>query len=399
MVRTSSRSNVRGNFTSHFAGKAKKKKGGFRWLWILLALLTGGYFGSDRIKSVWQAGRDSVGQAPATSNAANPVTGPLKIYFTHPEQPPDQPGDIARTLAGFIDQTGKTIDVCAFELDNRVITDALVKAVRRGVRVRLVTETNYLNESGVHALSAVGVPVVDDKRDGALMHNKFMVFDNRAVWTGSMNFTENCTYRNNNHGIFIDDPNIAANYATKFTWMFEQHKFGGAPSKAAHIPNPVVKLADGSQLENYFSTHDGVAGHVAATVAQARKSIHFLAFSFTHDEIARAMLSRAQAGVEVSGVFEKTQTSGGHSEYERLASARLPVYLDGNPRNMHHKAIIIDGEIVIAGSFNFSESADKSNDENLVIIHSHEAARQFEEEFQKVLSVARQSASASVSQR
>ena len=55
--------------------------------------------------------------------------------------------------------------MAAFELDNRIITDAIVRAVQRGVRVRLVTETDYLDDSGVKALQAVGVPVVDDKRD------------------------------------------------------------------------------------------------------------------------------------------------------------------------------------------------------------------------------------------
>ena len=62
---------------------------------------------------------------------------------------------------------------------------------------------------------------------------------------------------------------------------------------------------------------------------------------------------------------------------------------DGNPFNMHHKVIVIDGEIVIVGSFNFSESADKSNDENLLIIYNRAVAAKFEEEFQKVLDIAR----------
>jgi phosphatidylserine/phosphatidylglycerophosphate/cardiolipin synthase-like enzyme len=65
------------------------------------------------------------------------------------------------------------------------------------------------------------------------------------------------------------------------------------------------------------------------------------------------------------------------------------VYLDGNPRNMHHKVIVIDGEIVVVGSFNFSDSADKSNDENLLIIYNRAVGAKFEEEFQKVLDIAR----------
>ena len=363
---------------------------------LLVALFTGGggVAGAseyDWIRVVWNLLRDRLQQMPVAQPqpAAEGETGPVRVYFTRPDQPPETPGDIAHAVAGYIDATQQTLDVAAFELDNRVITDALVRAVRRGVRVRLVTETNYLGESGVQAVQAAGVPVVDDRREGALMHNKFMVFDRKAVWTGSMNFTENCAYKNNNSGVYIPDPRLAENYATKFAWMYEQRKFGGAPSRGDRIPNPVVTLADGTQVENYFSTHDRPAGRVAEVVRLAKKSIHFLAFSYTHDGIAQAMLDRAAAGVEVSGVFEKTQTAAGHSEYARLRGARLPVYLDGNPRNMHHKAIVIDEEIVVVGSFNFSESADRSNDENILVIYNRAVAAQFEDEFQRVLTQAR----------
>lgn len=327
-------------------------------------------------------------QPPASPTASG--NGPIRVYFTRPERKSDEPDNIAKALAGYIDHTQRTLDVCAFELDNQVVTEALVRAVQRGVRVRLVTETNYRGESGVKALEAVGVPVVDDQREGALMHNKFVVFDGQAVWTGSMNFTENCAYRNNNHGIYFDDPKLAENYSTKFTWMFEQRKFGGLPSRSARIPHPQVTLRDGTLVENYFSTHDHPAGHVIEQIAKARSSIHFLAFSFTHDGIGQSMLERARAGVAVQGVFEKTQSSGGHSEYTRLRAAGGPVrvYLDANPRNMHHKVIVIDGQTVVAGSFNFSDSADKSNDENLVVIHNQDVARQFEEEFQRVYGTA-----------
>jgi len=363
---------------------------------MLVALFTGGggVAGAsqyDWMRAVWHLLRDRLQQTPVahTESAADPDAGPIRVYFTRPDQPPEQPGDIAHAVVGYIDATERTLDVAAFELDNRTITDALVRAVRRGVRVRLVTESNYLDESGVKALQAVGVPVVDDKRDSALMHNKFMVFDRKAVWTGSMNFTENCAYRNNNNGLYIPDVKLAENYGTKFSWLFEQHKFGAAPSKADRIPNPLVTLADGTQVENYFSTHDRPAGHVVEALKLARKSIHFMAFSFTHQGIEQAMLERAGAGVEVTGVFEKTQTAAGHSAYFKMHDARLPVYLDGNPRNMHHKVIVIDGEIVVVGSFNFSDSADKSNDENLLIIYNRAVAAKFEEEFQKVLKQAR----------
>jgi phosphatidylserine/phosphatidylglycerophosphate/cardiolipin synthase-like enzyme len=43
----------------------------------------------------------------------------------------------------------------------------------------------------------------------------------------------------------------------------------------------------------------------------------------------------------------------------------------------------------VTGSFNFSTSADKSNDENVVIFKNAEINRRFEEEFQKVYGAAR----------
>ena len=74
--------------------------------------------------------------------------------------------------------------------------------------------------------------------------------------------------------------------------MFEQHKFGGAPDRTSHIPYPTVTLSDGTVIENYFSTHDHPATHVIDTVKLARKSVHFLAFSFTHQGIEQAIRRR-----------------------------------------------------------------------------------------------------------
>jgi phosphatidylserine/phosphatidylglycerophosphate/cardiolipin synthase-like enzyme len=352
------------------------------WPWLLLLLVP---VGCDNSRNL------SVPGAGSTLASADGQNGPVRVYFTRPGAPAEQQQVIVKALVGYIQQAKQTIDVAAFELDNQVITAALLEATKRGVKVRLVTETGYVEESGTKALQAAGVPVVDDRRDGALMHNKFMVFDNQSVWTGSMNFTENCAYRNNNHGIFLDDPRIAANYATKFAWMFDQRRFGGVPYRTAKIPNPQVTLSDGTVIENYFSTHDHIADHVIEKLGDARSSIHFLAFSFTHDGIGRAMLSRAAAGVPIRGVFEKSQTMSGYSEYARFRSAgsQVQVYLDANSRNMHHKVIIVDGATTVAGSFNFSEGADKSNDENVVIIANREVANLFEQEFQRLYEDAR----------
>jgi len=93
----------------------------------------------------------------------------------------------------------------------------------------------------------------------------------------------------------------------------------------------------------------------------------------------------------VAGVMEADQViSNEGTEYDRFIQAGLDVRLDGNEDQMHDKVIIIDGSIVITGSYNFSSSAEESNDENVLILHDDKAASTFTEEFWNIYNEAQQ---------
>lgn len=331
------------------------------------------------------------------SPAAEAAAGGIPVYFSEVWQTVSanraNPHSIADACVRTIESAQKTLDVCCHEIDNKKIIDAIVQAQQRGVRVRVVTEQDYTDDLGPQTFRQVGIPVLTDNRS-ELMHNKFMVIDEHLVWTGSFNFTENCAYKNNNNAVVLDDGKLAANYTEKFRWFWDEHKFGGRPGRNFKIPYPVVTLRDGTVVENYFSTHDKVDEHVIEAIRAARRSIKFLAFSYTHQGIARAMIDRAEAGVKVAGVVETRQNSQ-HSMFERLnRQPGVEVLLDGNPFNMHHKVIIVDDAVVITGSFNFSTSAAHGNDENIVIIHNPKVAARFDEEFQRVYRAAQNAVAA-----
>jgi phosphatidylserine/phosphatidylglycerophosphate/cardiolipin synthase-like enzyme len=283
-------------------------------------------------------------------------------------------------IAAQIDQTQQSIDMAAYEIDNQAVLNALLRAKDRGVKVRVVTSTENLPARGIKQLKAAGVPIVDSRRPGALMHNKFMVLDGKAVQTGSVNYTESDLGRNDNNAPFIESPEIAANYQAKFDQMF-----GGDFGKYTDIPNPSVVLSDGTQIDTVFSGGKEINSRIAAEIAKAKNGVKFLGFSFTSPEIADAMLAAAEKGIPVDGVFEKRNSRGSGSQYDRLQSAGGPVhvFVDANPRNMHHKAIIIDDDTVITGSANLSKGADR-NDENLLVIKSPKVAQQFKTEFDRV---------------
>ncbi|GAB4495062.1 MAG: hypothetical protein OHK0052_01640 [Anaerolineales bacterium] len=323
--------------------------------------------------------------APAQSDSAPPS---ITVYFTDTERGSLRGGTDAN-LAAAIDAAQLSVDIAAYDFDLWSVRDALINAHRRGVQVRMVTESNYIENPEVQDLLDAGIEVIGDRIEG-LMHHKFVVIDGQEVWTGSMNLNLNAAYRNNENYLRILSPQLAENYEQEFEEMFTEDRFG-PNSRYGNTPNPTIEV-DGITIENYFAPDDRPAARIVELLEGAQESIVFMAFSFTRDDFAKAMLARAKAGVTVRGVFESEQvnSNGKNGEYGTLRAAGLDVHRDGNPRTMHHKVIIIDERIVITGSYNFSSSAEERNDENLLIICSPEIAAQFLQEFERVYAQAEQ---------
>ncbi len=133
-----------------------------------------------------------------------------------------------------------------------------------------------------------------------------------------------------------------------------------------------------------FSKVQDCASLIVSLIDGASRSVYVMMYSFTSDEIANALIRAKNRGVEVKVVIESQQANISGSEYGRLLSAGVDVRLDGNPRLMHHKVAIIDGILVVTGSYNWSRAAEQDNDENLIIIIDPLIAEDYEKEFQRV---------------
>ena len=138
----------------------------------------------------------------------------------------------------------------------------------------------------------------------------------------------------------------------------------------------------------YFCPEDDCADNLIMRIGSAKETLHIAIYSFTLDEIGDAVINAYERGVEVKVVFEEGQISQ-YSEYEKLKSSGIPVKKDSNPSYMHNKFAVIDNEIVVTGSFNWSKNADERNDENLIIIKNKELAQKYEAEFQEIYEAAK----------
>jgi phosphatidylserine/phosphatidylglycerophosphate/cardiolipin synthase-like enzyme len=312
-----------------------------------------------------------------------------QVFFTSPSNTRDRSqyvNGIDVPVAAAIDAVRSTLDIAAFELNNVVITDAIQRAHERGVRIRIVTDNEHGiedDDSTLTDLEVAGIPIVDDGRS-ALMHNKFMIMDGITVWMGSTNYTMNDVYRNNNNIIMLRSRRAVEVYQAEFNEMFERKQFGPRSDQS----NTASFSQDGMPIEIYFAAENPVMDRIIAEISAARTSIRFLAFSFTEDALGDVVLAAAQRGVNVQGVFETTGSETEFSELKRLFCAGLDVRQDGNNGIMHHKVFVIDGQTVVAGSFNFSSNATRSNDENVIILRSADIATLYTQEFGRVQSVA-----------
>jgi phosphatidylserine/phosphatidylglycerophosphate/cardiolipin synthase-like enzyme len=304
------------------------------------------------------------------------------LYFTDPTGPnaDTQRNGPDAALAEAIDGARVSVDVAIYDLNLWSIRDALIDAHQRGVAVRVVVESDNRDRDEVQDLIDAGIDVLGDRRE-ALMHHKFVVIDQYEVWTGSMNFTLNGAYHNNNHILRIRASRVADDYLIEFEEMFTLDLFGG--NSITDTPNPVVSI-DGTSIEVFFSPDDGTQARLVELIDEAETSVYLLAFAFTADPIADALLDADGRGLEVIGIVETSQASGMGGDFFRLVDAGMDFELDGNPRNMHHKVLIIDEETVVLGSYNFSASAEERNDENTLIIHNVDIADLFLEEFNRI---------------
>ncbi len=335
--------------------------------------------------------------APTETSVAQPAPGepiPLQVgygyrgsfyevYFSDPLNPASrqQEGGIDIPLARAIDHARVSVDVAVYSMSLNSIRDALLAAHRRGVQVRIVMESDNLERDAPRWLAEKGIPIIGDRREG-LMHNKFVIIDRSEVWIGSMNFTMTGAYDDNNNLVRIRSTKMAENYLAEFNEMFEDDFFG--PDTLPNTPFPQLSI-DGVPLEVYFSPDDGVAARLVKLLRGAETSIYFMAYSMTADDFGDIIRQKAKDGLRVFGVMDESQVNSNQgSEFDPFQQAGLRVYKDGNPGQMHHKVIIIDEKIVITGSYNFSASAERKNDENVVIFFDEQMAAQYLAEFERV---------------
>lgn len=249
------------------------------------------------------------------------------------------------------------------------IENAIKNAKARGVKIRLVYDIDstggniYPNTNELVKLVGNAKSDALSKEKSAIMHNKFYIFDNKIVITGSANLSHtDMSGYNSNAIIVIKSAEVANIYTEEFNQMYEG-KF--------HSNKILTENTSGI----YFSPQNKtIQNTILPLIRNSKNYIYIPAFLISHKEMVSELIQAKNRGVDVRIITDALNASAKYSKVRELRAAGMPVKIENYAGKMHSKTMIIDDKYLILGSMNFSKSGESKNDENLIVLENKEAA-------------------------
>lgn len=139
-----------------------------------------------------------------------------------------------------------------------------------------------------------------------------------------------------------------------------------------------------AEIQVYFSPNGGCTDAIVSELQKANKTIDIMVYSFTSRPIAQEIVKAKERGVKVRILFDKHQATEKYSKSRYFLSHGIPIRLNTGNGLMHNKVGIIDSNVLITGSFNWTAQAEKYNQENLLIIKDQTLIEKYQQRFEEL---------------
>lgn len=291
-------------------------------------------------------------------------------------------------LKNEIDNAEKSIDFAIYGFNNQpIIYEALKNAKKRGVKLRCVL--NYDKKENAYYPEVEKLKKLisdyktnqrtDEYKNQGLMHNKFFVFDNKKVFTGSANITStDLSGFNANYSILINSSDAADLYKNEFEQMYKG-LFGKNKLKQQSTS---IMLNNDTKLTILFSPQHNITNdYLIYLINNATQYIYIPAFLITDKSIEAALINAKSRNIDIKIITDATNAKSRYSIHNNLRANNIKVKTENYAGKMHMKSIVIDDKYAVIGSMNFTSSGNKKNDENLIIIENNHIAKNLKQNF------------------
>ena len=142
-----------------------------------------------------------------------------------------------------------------------------------------------------------------------------------------------------------------------------------------------------AKIELYFSLYDDPESIIIKNIDNAEEFINIAMYTFTDREIAQAILRAKDRGVDIKIYLDRSQVNAKYSKSRYFINNGMEgIRISSNNYIMHNKFAVIDNEIVITGSYNWTASAGERNDENLLVIDDKNIIKKYQNQFNNLWS-------------
>ncbi len=182
-------------------------------------------------------------------------------------------------------------------------------------------------------------------------------------------------------------------YARNFAFKLVREQLGGDNDSllvdwledALKVLQPAESKDDSTpNSEAFFSPQDRCVGRIQTLFSAARRSVDVCVFTITDDRIKESILDAHRRGVAVRIISDNDKSSDLGSDVDQLSRAGVPVRVDRTEYHMHHKYAIYDSKQLLTGSYNWTRSASKYNEENFIVTNDTKLLKSFRHAFQKL---------------
>ena len=267
--------------------------------------------------------------------------------------------DLTRLYVDAIHSARHSIHLTIYALTDPQIIDALRKVSENGVSVRVVADIKaspYLDEK-------LGPKIDTVRRFGpGLMHQKVLVIDKKSLLIGSANLTPESLRMHGNLVTAVECAPAAELAVAKMQSM-------KAEGKCPAYTKEIFQLGS-QQMELWFLPDNKQAvQHLQKLLAEAKKSIQVAMFTWTHHSLATSVIQASERGVKVQVVIDNNAGKGSSAKIVKLFKQKgIDVSLSRGDGLLHHKFLLIDQNLLINGSANWTKNAFHQNDDCFIIL-------------------------------
>lgn len=134
----------------------------------------------------------------------------------------------------------------------------------------------------------------------------------------------------------------------------------------------------------YFSPGFDILDNLREIIYLAQETLDLCVFSITDERLAKALINSANHKVNVRIITDDMKTKDNGSQIKWLNKSGIEIKIDHSRFHMHNKFGIVDQRIAFTGSFNWTKTATRANQENLLVTTNHSIVNQYHDEFERL---------------